>query len=93
MISQKTPTQAEVDSALLEKFGIKPTEKFTSDKSQQLYTNEHGKGFMLPASNQGYSWYFVEDILAHIQQSSTCDNVVGNHTFVAKPDLKLVEPT
>ena len=46
MIAQKVATQAEIDTALQDNFGITPTGKFTSDKSQQLYVNKEGKGFI-----------------------------------------------
>lgn len=67
MIASKVPTQAEVDAALLKQFGLKPTGTFTSDKTHQLYVNAENKAFTLPVSNQGYSWYMIEDILAHVQ--------------------------
>lgn len=89
MISQRVSTQAEVDAALLN-VGIKPTGKYTSDRSQQLYENADGKGFMLPSDNQGYSWYAIEDILAHVKKMSLCSDILETRNFVAKPDLKLV---
>jgi len=91
MIASKVPTQAEVDAALLDRFGLKPTGVFTSDKSHQLYVSDDNKAFTLPASNQGYSWYMVDDILAHVQAMESGAKTVGIHHYVAKPDLKLIE--
>ena len=96
MIAQSVTTQAAIDKALLDNFGLKPTGNFTKDRTQQLYINAENKPFILPASNQGYSYYSVADILAHVQQISTGVPVVGIHTFVAsdkaeKPELKLVK--
>jgi len=92
MIASKVPTQAEVDAALLEQFGLKPTGQLTSDKTHQLYVNKENKPFTLPVSNQGYSYYMIEDILAHVQSQSSGAKTVGIHHFVVRPDLKLVEP-
>lgn len=83
MIAERVAKQSEVDAALLKGFGLRPTGQYTSDKTQQLYTNKEGKGFILPAENQGYSYYSIGDIMAHMRQISTGANVVGIHTFVA----------
>lgn len=83
MIAERVTKQAEIDAALLKRFGVKPTGQYTSDKTQQLYSNAEGKGFILPSTNQGYSYYSVADIMAHMQQISSGANVVGIHTFVA----------
>ena len=91
MSAQKTTTQAEVDAAL-EELGIKPTGEFTSDKTQQLYKNSEGRGFMLPASNEGYSYWSASDIIAHIKENSPIGDLIGRHTFVSKPNLRIAKP-
>ena len=90
MISPRVTTQLEIDAALLE-LGIKPTGKYTTDGTQQLYENGEKKGFILPSSNQGYSYYSVDDILAHVKKMSSSLNVVDTRHFVAKPNLKLAK--
>lgn len=95
MIASTVATQSEIDKALLQNFGLKPTGTYTSDKTQQLYTNINtGKGFMLPSSNQGYSYYSINDILGYVQRKASGAKVVGIHTFMASDQsaLKLVEP-
>lgn len=83
MIAPRVPTQAEVDRAVLEKFGISPTGQYTSDGSQQLYKNKEGKGFTLPASVDGYSAYMIEDIVGHLDNIASGAKVVGIHKFTA----------
>jgi len=91
MSAMKTTTQAEVDSALLKEFGIKPTGKYSPDKTHQIYEDRDGEGYFLPASNQGYSWLSVKEMIDHVQNSYSTLNIIDSRTFITKPNLKLVE--
>lgn len=88
MISPRVTTQAEIDAAL-EKMGITPTGQYTKDESQQLYVNKEGKGLILPASVEGYSYYSVEDILGHVQRIASAMKVVDTVHYAVETDFKI----
>lgn len=92
MCAMKTTTQAEVDSALLKMFGIKPTGKYSPDRTHQIYEDKKGEGYFLPASNQGYSWLSVNDMISHVQNTYSTLNIIDSRVFTTKPDLKIVSP-
>jgi chromosome segregation and condensation protein ScpB len=91
MSAQKTTTQAEVDAILLSEYGLEPTGEHTKDKTQQLYKNQIGRGYMLPASNEGYSWYSVSYMLEYVKEMIDHTPPISIHNYTAKPELKLVE--
>lgn len=83
MISHRVSTQEEVDKALFEEFGLQPLDETTSDGTQRLYEDRGGKPYVLPCSNQGYSYYSVEDILGFIRKVQSGAKVASIHTYVA----------